>query len=159
VNPDALTYVWNAFRAGAGAGLSREAALDAFNAQSVPTGAQDVTVNDVLHHFALAPGKLRMFQAFAATAATNPTPATEAAMDFFVMLTFPGFGPFKTSDLATAQAVATMLASIASDPASGVTAADVAALLALAQTSASWAQANNFGAFITNAQLDERGLT
>ena len=159
---DALYAAWTAWRAEKGSPLNypRDVALADFNAQQFVTGKRDVSANEVLHYFGVHPRTLRQLQgyALAADSAAAPTDAQLAAADFFAMLTFSGFKMFQTSDAATLAQITTMLQAIASDPASGVTGDDVAAVLALADVSQTWAQAHNYGDFVSNLQLDERGL-
>ena len=102
-------------------------------------------------------GKLAGLKTYAA----NP-PATEAgvaATQFFILMTLQGY-VFPMNLPATYASVQGFLNAWASDANTGITSADVTAILALAAGAPSpWWQANNYGSPITVADATAAGLS
>jgi hypothetical protein len=152
---DGLSVAWKAFR-GMNPTLETHVALDLFNAQQIVTSQRDIPVNEILHYLA---GKLRIMNDYVLKNANDKSDSYIAAADFYTMLSFPGFGPFMTSNPQIYATLKSMLLTAAANPDCGLTGDDVQAIMALSNVTQNFAQANNYGQFITNAQLTERGLS
>jgi len=125
------------------AGDTTEQKLAAVNAMSVAGPKQDVPVGEVVGYLALQ-GKLSALQDYAA-AKTGQAQAVIAARELATLLAAPSVSTFRMSDETTYGAIAAFLNALAGDAASGITAADVTALLALAQApDISWCRANGY---------------
>jgi hypothetical protein len=116
--------------------------LAAINALTVAGPNQDVPPSAVVAYLALN-GKFAALMKYA-----QSPPATDAgvaAANFAAIIGLGNNAPiFEMSVPATYAAIEAMLDALASDPASGVASADVAALLALAATAVPWWQANGY---------------
>lgn len=130
---DALVAKWATL---AGTTAEKLAAIDAL---TLAGPNQDVRATAVVGYLALA-GKLAGLQAYAASASTS-APAGVAAKQFFALLSIPSFTAFEMSDPTVYQAVEAWLNAWAADSATGITADNVAAILALAATTLPWWQA------------------
>lgn len=146
---DALKTQW--------AGLSGTTAqkLAAINAMTVAGPSQNVAPSAIVAYLALNL-KLAPLLKYAANA-----PATEAgacAEELAAILQMGSNAPtFETSNPAVLATVTGMLQAISADSASGLTASDVTALLALAATTVPWWQANGYTSPFSQADLDAAG--
>ena len=146
---DALVAAWNgATQPAAGVtgtaltqGMTTAQKLGAVNGWTVPGPNQDVRVSTVQGKLMLAGAWLKL----KAYAAANPTTQTgEVAQMLLDMCNSPSLQTFQMSDGPTYQNVQGMLSLLAQDPATGVTSALEAELLALASTTQPWWQANAY---------------
>jgi len=134
---DALKALWATLPAGD----TTAQKLAAVNAVTVAGPNVDVAVSSVVGYLALN-GKLAGLQKYAG----NP-PATEAglaAAELASLLMCPNAPVFGTSSAEAYATIHGFLAAIAGDANSGLTSADVVALLALAATSVPWWQAQGY---------------
>lgn len=128
--------------------------LVALNAQTVAGPKKDVPVSSVVGYLALN-AKLSGVQKYA-----SAPPATEAGIagaELVAILNCPNAPPFGMADPTTYAAVNGLLSALASDSTSGITSADVTALLALAATSVPWWQANGYSSPISASDLAAAG--
>jgi hypothetical protein len=139
--------------------------LATLNALTAAGPTQDVSASAALAYFALN-AKLSGLLAYAASPPTNAqAPVVVAAKEFAALFSMPAFTTFQLSNPSILATVQVFLNLLASDAATGITAADATALLALGSTTVSWCKANGYpeaqsgGGGITNVDLTNAGLS
>ncbi len=147
---DALKTEWAALSG------TTAAKLAAINAMTVAGPKQDVSVSSVVAYLALN-AKFANLQSYAASPPTGAqAAAVTAAKEFLAILSTP-VSTFQMSIASIYSTISTFLNALAADPASGITAADVTALLAMTATTIPWWKANGYTSPFTQADLDAAG--
>jgi len=148
---DALAAKWATL-----AGTTEEK-LAAINAITIDGPKIDVPISAVVAYLALS-GKLAALQAYAAAPPANAeAQALIAARELVALIASPNAPPFRMSQATVYAKVQAFLAALAADAASGVTAEDQNALLALAATTIPWWQSAGYSAPIGTGDLDAAG--
>jgi hypothetical protein len=154
---DVLATQWAAITA-ANPGFTTDQKLAVLNATMVAGPNVDVPVATAMLYLANA-GKWAALLVYAQKAYATLqaggtlTAAQTAAAQLAALIAVPQFTAFSTSTSAGYTACKTMLNAVASDSASGLSAADVTTLLGFAATVQPWWQANGFIGPITTAHL------
>ena len=139
------------------AGLATAAKIAAVNGWTVAGPAKDVSASSVLGYLALQ-GKLSMLQIYAAGAPTTGRSAAQvAACELVALFTLPSFTGFQMSNPAVYAACGGFLSALTLDAVSGIVAADVTNILALAATTAPWWESAGLSSPISAADLDAAG--
>ncbi len=134
--------------------------LPKLNAWTVKGPNQDVPASSVAGYLALN-AKLYGLQQYAKTAVVGAAGATQASVvSANELVTLLSLGqPFQTSQSTVYAAVQNFLAALVSDPNTGITATDEAALLALAATTSPWWQSIGASAPISVGGATAAGLS
>lgn len=122
-------------------GLTTAQKLTAINAWMVAGPNQDVPISAVVSYLGLN-AKLTGLMKYAASAPA--TSAGVAGAELAAIINCPNAPPFQASKSAVFGTLEAMLTALSGDPTSGISAADVTALLALASTSIPWWQSNGY---------------
>lgn len=131
--------------------------LAAINAQTIAGPKVDVPISSVIAYLALN-GKLATLQAYGASPpATANAQALIAARELVALMTSPNAPPFRMSESSVFSAVQGFLQALTADAATGVTAADQSALLALANTTIPWWQSAGYASPISQGDLEAAG--
>lgn len=118
--------------------------LSSINALTVAGPLKDVPASSVIGYLALN-AKLSGLLAYAASPPANSPPAAVVvAKELSAMLNMPSFTTFYLSNPQVAAALQLFLSTLASDPNTGLTAADSTALLALGNTTLPWWQSAGY---------------
>ena len=147
---DALKAQWAALPAGD----TTAQKLAAVNALTVAGPSIDVPVSAVVGYLAESSKLASLLKYAAAPAATE---AGVAAAELSAIIMCPNAPPFRTSNSTVAASVAGFLTALAADANSGLVAADVTALLALAATTLPWWQSAGYTSPISQGDLDAAG--
>ncbi len=154
---DALATLWASISS-ANPTFTTAQKLAAVNTQTVAGPNIDVPVVEAAIYLANE-GKWAQLISYAQKQLANLgagvtlTPAEQAGAQLAALIATPQFTAFQTSSAVGLAAATAMLNAIAGDPLSGIASADVTALLALAETTVPWWQANGFAGPITPAYL------
>lgn len=152
-NYTALTAKWAALPT-ATTGAEVSANLATIAALTVAGPTVDVSVSSVVGYLLVAQKAVALSE-YAATPPTGAVAAAVAAARELVMAMTATHAPptLTTSQPATLAAIEAMLSALASDPLSGITTTDQAALVSLAQTTIPWwtASVAQGGAGLTSA--------
>ena len=138
------------------AGDSAAAKLDKIGGWLAAGPAQDVPIIAVVNYLALA-GKLVALQAYAAS--PPATPAGAAAAAFFALVRIDAADIVQMSNPVVYAAVQGWLDAWAGDANTGITGADVAAILGLAATFVPWWQSAGFASPLNLNDVAAAGLT
>jgi hypothetical protein len=131
--------------------------LAAINALTVAGPTTDVSVSAVVAYLALS-GKLAGLEAYAQNPPSNAdAQALVAARELVALMSSPNAPPFRMSDPAVYATVEGFLSALVADAATGITAENQAALLALAATAIPWWQASGYASPISQGDLDAAG--
>jgi len=131
--------------------------LGAINALTVDGPIADVSISAVVAYLALG-GKLAGLQAYAQNPPNNANAeAIIAARELVALMSSPNAPSFRMSDPAVYATVQDFLSALAGDAATGITADNQAALLALAATTIPWWQAIGYTSPISQGDLDAAG--
>ncbi len=153
---DALASEWAAITA-ANPGYTTAQKLAAVNAMTVAGPTVDVPTSAVLNYLMLNV-KLVGLEAYAAAPPSGSSPTVVALVkELLAAFGYPAFQIFQTSLAAVYSTVSGMLSAIAGDVNTGLTSADATAILALAQTTIPWWQANGYTSPINNNDLTAAG--
>jgi hypothetical protein len=156
-NHAALAQAWGGAW-GALAGSSLADRLVSLNARTSPGPLQDVTTSSVSSYL-MGAGALASIEAYAASPpAGAPPQAIQAAQYLALILTDASYPTFATSDSSLFSRMAGFVTALEGDARTGVSSSIGAGLLALAQPSIPWWQANGFAAPIGAADLMAAGL-
>lgn len=148
---DALVAQWTTL------GGTTTEKLAAINTLTQDAPKVDVSISAVVAYLALR-GKLATLQAYAANPPGNVNAqALIAARELTALIASPNAPPFRMSDATVYAAIQNFLAALASDNATGLTADDPPALLALAAAKIPWWQAHGYSSPITQGDLDAAG--
>lgn len=131
--------------------------LAQINALTVPGPTIDVPISSVVSYLALN-GKLFGLSAYAAAppAGSNST-AVVAAKELVTLIGSPNAGPFRMSIPTVYSGIHTFLDALVADPNTGITSADEANILALAQPMVPWWQANGYTGLLNQYDLQAAG--
>jgi hypothetical protein len=131
--------------------------LAALNALTVPGPIIDVPISAVVSYLALS-GKLFGLSAYASAppAGSNST-AIVAAKELVSLIASPNAGPFRMSIPSVYSGVHTFLDALVADPNTGITSADEASILALAQPLIPWWKANGYPGALNQYDLQAAG--
>jgi hypothetical protein len=131
--------------------------LAVINSLTVEGPAADVAVSAVVASLALS-GKLAGLQAYAQNPPESANPeALVAARELVALMSSPNAPAFRMSDPVVYAPVQGFLTALTADAATGVTADDHAALLALAATTIPWWKANGYASPVSQGDLDAAG--
>ena len=135
------------------ASLTTAQKLAQLNATLVAGPPRDVPVSSVLGYLMLN-NKLVGLQSYAASPPAGASPgAVVVAKELIAGFAFPSFTGFQMSNPTIYSQVSASLQALASDTLTGITSADVTALLNLAATTVPWWEANGYSGPITAAYL------
>lgn len=133
--------------------------LATLNAMTAAGQARDVSVSAIVGYLGLQ-GKLKPLINYAATPGTTAIAAAAAVAEALVtLLQSPNAPGFQMSNATVYTTVSGMLATLASDPLSGITATDQTNLLALAAATAPWWQVNGFNGPLNLNDIAAAGLS
>ena len=131
--------------------------LAAINAMTVAGPNVDVSTSSVLGYLMMNV-KLVTLQEYAASPPNGSSPTVVALVkELLATFSYPAFQTFQTSQASVYSTVSGMLSTIAGDANTGITSADVTAILALAQTTILWWQANGYTSPINDNDLMAAG--
>ena len=131
--------------------------LAAINAETVAGPNADVAVSAVVATLALS-GKLAGLQTYAQSPPANAVAqAVTAARELVALMSSPNAPAFRMSDPSVYTTVQGFLSALVADVATGITADNQSALLALAATTIPWWTANGYASPISQGDLDAAG--